>query len=373
MSNNTPYLEQNDRGVWEIRWTDQRRSMRKSTRTPIYDDAVQQLAKFLAERHDRKRVEALTVNKVLDDYDSEHVENKVVDKRRQRDVLNNLRPFFGHMIVADIKPSDAKLYERKRGEGVVGSRVAKSPGTIRRELNALVAAINHAVRAKRMKAAEVPYIPLPTPPAEKDLWLNEEELDQLLDAADDENERYPEGDRGWLFVHIAAGTASRRRAIESLRWPQVDLAARLIHFRPQGSVQTNKRRVAVPISDDLLPVLQRARLAATSDYVLHKNSSAVRRFEAVCQRAWEMTANDKFLEITPHTLRHTWATLAARAGVPLFEIAGVLGDTIATCQKNYLHHCPDHLRSAVNARARSGARGVDLRVIPGGRDPTDLA
>jgi hypothetical protein len=124
MSNNTPYLERNDRGVWEIRWTDQRRSMRKSTRTPIYDVAVQHLAKFLAERHDRKRVEALTINKVLDDYDTEHVENKVVDKRRQRDVLNNLRPFFGHMIVADIRPSDAKLYEKKRGEGVVGSRLS---------------------------------------------------------------------------------------------------------------------------------------------------------------------------------------------------------------------------------------------------------
>jgi integrase len=53
---------------------------------------------------------------------------------------------------------------------------------------------------------------------------------------------------------------------------------------------------------------------------------------------------------TPHTLRHTWATLAAQAGVPLWEIAGVLGDTLATVMKTYAHHCPDHLRGAVNFR-----------------------
>ena len=54
--------------------------------------------------------------------------------------------------------------------------------------------------------------------------------------------------------------------------------------------------------------------------------------------------------ITPHTLRHSWATQAARAGVSMWEIAGVLGDTIATVSRVYAHHSPDHLRSAVNFR-----------------------
>src|SRR5260221_7389331 len=53
---------------------------------------------------------------------------------------------------------------------------------------------------------------------------------------------------------------------------------------------------------------------------------------------------------TPRTLRHTWATLAAQAGVPLWEIAGGLGDTLATVMKNYAHHAPDHLRKAINFR-----------------------
>jgi integrase len=52
--------------------------------------------------------------------------------------------------------------------------------------------------------------------------------------------------------------------------------------------------------------------------------------------------------LTPHVCRHTWATLAARGGVDPYAIAGVLGDTLATVTANYLHHAPDHLRSAIN-------------------------
>ena len=365
MKHNTPHLEQNDRGMWEIRWTEDRRSMRKSTRTSDRTEAERALAQFLLDRHDERHgSHAMKVGDALDRYITEHVASKVVDKQRQLDIIANLRPFFGGMLVRDIRPNDVLLYGSKRADGVVGSKPARSNGTLRRELNCLIAALNHAVRAKRIAATDVPYIPLPAAPAAKDLWLTESEVEELLAAADAENAGYPLMDRGYLFVHIALATASRRRAIEKLRWDQVDLDARLIHFRPAGDRQTKKRRVPVPINDELLAVLQRARELATSEYVLHSSKSCVRRFQAVCQRAADATGNRKFLSVTPHTLRHTWATLAARAGVALYEIAGILGDDLATVQRNYLHHCPDHLRGAVNFRARNGARGSDLSAIP---------
>lgn len=372
-----PTLKKNDRGAWEIRWTENRRSMRESTRCTDYAEAEKKLAEFLGKRADGVRTATITVNEALDIYDTEHIEKKVVDKVRQRHVIDNLRPFFGFMAAPSIKPSDIELYEKKRFAGVIGSRVARSTGTTRRELNTLIAALNYVsrTRAKTLPATDVPYIPLPTAPAAKDVWLTEAECDQLLAAAAAEHARYPEGDRGYLFVHIALGTASRRKAIEQLKWSQVDLQARLIHFNPPGRVQTGKRRVAVPISDDLLPVLMEARQKAATDFVLHTSASATRRFEAICLRAYEETENEKFMEATPHTLRHTWATLAARAGVSMYEIAGVLGDTLQTVIKNYLHHCPDHLRGAVNhrSRARDGASGADLRVVSGGREQTKAA
>jgi integrase len=52
--------------------------------------------------------------------------------------------------------------------------------------------------------------------------------------------------------------------------------------------------------------------------------------------------------VTPHVLRHTAATHMARAGVPLWKIAGILGNSIAMVEKVYAKHCPDGLRDAVN-------------------------
>jgi hypothetical protein len=39
----------------------------------------------------------------------------------------------------------------------------------------------------------------------------------------------------------------------------------------------------------------------------------------------------------------------ARRGVPLYDIAGVLGNTIAMVERVYAKHSPDRLRAAVNS------------------------
>ena len=41
---------------------------------------------------------------------------------------------------------------------------------------------------------------------------------------------------------------------------------------------------------------------------------------------------------------------------PLLEIAGLLGDTIATVADTYLHHSPDHLSGIMEADSRQGGR-----------------
>lgn len=348
-----PRLERNGFGIFEIRWTENRRSMRKSTHTSSETEASSKLGEFLIARAAGAETnEPVKAGQILDDYLREHVEEgKVTDKQRQRDLARNLRQFFGDMYVKDIMPKDVTLYCKKRGDGTVGGKPAKSNGTLRRELNGLVAAINYAVRTKRLLGTDAPYIPLPQAPGAKDLWLTEEEELQFLDAAEEENKGYPLQDRGYLFAHVALGTASRRHAIETLTWTQVDFAVRRIDFTPKGRQQTAKRRVPVAISERLLPVLQKAYELRTSEYVLHAPTAITARFDAICQRAFKATGNRKFLKVTPHTLRHTWATLAARSGkVTMFDIAGVLGDSLATVQKNYLHHCPEHLRAAVNFR-----------------------
>ena len=165
--------------------------------------------------------------------------------------------------------------------------------------------------------------------------------------------------RVFRFTAIALETAARLNSIVGLRWSQVDLHAQMIRFDNDGKRQKNKRRVPVPISDRLMPVLVRAHAERTSEFVLDDSNDIRRAFNKVVEEAAQ-TIDKRLAAVTPHTLRHTWATLAARAGVDLYEIAGVLGDTLATVERNYLHHCPNHLRGAINFKT-AAARNVGVK------------
>jgi len=353
--NNGPRLDLNEAGIYEIRWTENRRSKRKTTGTSDHAAAQAALGRHLLGLAKEKKVNACNVASVLSTYQTEHVDQRVVDKDRQEDCIAVLTAGLGHLDVQQLTPASILEYRKARATGKVNGHRA-GDGTLRRELNCLIAAINHAARHRRIPQAEVPHIALPEAPPPKDLWLTEGQLDTFLEVA---SKLYP-GDRLsrlYRFVVIAAETAARKNSVVTLRWSQIDLQARLIHYQNDGNARTKKRRVPVPMSDLVFEVLSRAWAERTQDdWVLDTPYSIQHHFEMLVK-----TVGAGFDGVTPHTLRHTWATQAARAGVPLFEIAGVLGDTLATVMRVYAHHCPDHLRGAVNFRAARNASQELLR------------
>lgn len=347
MTNKTaPKLSINKAGNYEIRWTENRITRRISCQTKDKTEAERKLAVHILKS---KKPELPSVRAILSTYQREHVDVKVVDKERQADCFAVLNAGLGELDVFDLTPDVMSKYcdARKAGE-INGRKVGNS--TLRRELNCLVAAINHAAKHRRIKSSDVPHIALPDAPPPKDLWLNEAQLETFVATA----AKLYQGERMsrlYRFVVIAAETAARKTSILTLRWQQVDLSSRLINYQNDGKQRTKKRRVPVPMSDLLFDVLTRAHAERTQDeWVLDTPYSIQHHFEALVR-----TSGAGFEDVTPHTLRHTWATQAARAGVPLFEIAGVLGDNLATVMRVYAHHCPDHLRGAVNFRAARNA------------------
>lgn len=363
--NRGPRLELNEHGVYEIRWSQAGRTRRRSTGTADHGFAQKVLANFLL-LEDRERAVttrgqgALLVMDVLgdpdvpgEDYWHEHVETKVIDKESARYAVVKLIKHFGAIAVRDIGPTDVEAYVKARRAGAIGRPSVNH--TISRELSVLNAAINHAVKAKRLPKAEQPFIALPGTSEPRDVWLSEDEADRLLTAARGKGETLP---RVYLFVALALATASRKTALLEMKWDQVDFAAGIISLNPAGRAQTRKRRARVPISDELLPVLREAYSECCgSEYVLGHAGSIRTAFENAVSRAKLPPT------VTPHVLRHTWATWAAQGGTSFFEIAGVLGDTIATVQKVYAHHAPGHLRAAVNNVRPSSRAKVELRIV----------
>jgi integrase len=296
---------------------------------------------------DHKERTTLNIRKLLKDYREEHVNEQVIDIARIDHCLRPLSLEFGELFPADLTTDRIATYKRKRRNGELGRKVQDS--TIRRELVTLNAALNHARKQRRIDANLIPHIVLPPNAPARDFWLNEtEEREFMALSAQTSGERLSRIHR---FVALALDTAARRRSIEQLRWDQVDLLAGVIRYDKNGKRMKNKRRVAVPISDRLRPILERAYKERTEgcEWVLDTPHSVQHHFDRLVSAACTKIS-PKFADLTMHDLRRTWATLAARAGVNLFQVAGVLGDTVATVEKAYAHHCPDHLRSAVNFR-----------------------
>jgi integrase len=357
-------------GVWYIVWTGNSRG--RSTGERDRGLAEQVLAAFIVEsgkaRDERGK---LTVAAALNYYLDEHVHARrsdgsprVVASERLYDIrktdgtphgiIPNLAAHFGPFAVCDITDSLVSEYVTKRLTGKIAQRAGD--GTIRRELGCLIAAINHNLHAneqpRRLLADDVPRIRLPDAPQPKERVLTLEEADRLYAACT----RF-EVPRLWdtgitrveLFCRIGLNAAARRSAMLNLTVFQVNLETRQIDFNPPGTRQSKKRRPVVPISDELLPYITKVRAAAIANnctYLLGSPGAIRTSFENACDAAG-------LSGVTPHTLRHTWATWAARysrTGLweTMYGIAGVMGDTVQTVFRVYAKHHPEFLRGAVN-------------------------
>ncbi len=265
-----------------------------------------------------------TTNHCLTTYRRRHVEKEVVDKERIDYCLRPLRKFLGRRTAEKLSIMDCRYYRRRRqAQGV-------SDATIRRELSCLSAALRFCYHEQVI--GQLPELELPPSPPPKDRFLTREQADQLIAAA---------GPRARLFIQIALGTGGRPEAIDGLTWPQVDLDRRFIDFNGPDRAQTDKRRPKVPIADWLYPILAEEQRRAKTIYVLGNSSSTYTTFTTARRNAGMSWCTRK-------TLRHTWATWAAQAGVSIWKIAGVLGDKVETVERVYAHQHPDYLRDAVN-------------------------
>lgn len=311
-------------GVWYIFWSENRRSKRTSTGQKEEAAADAFLDEWLK----------LDGEEASDDLTcSDLWELKYGDKvpgDGDYYVREAVLPYFGDMLPRDVTPQVEARYKAQRN-------VAAS--TLRKELSMLRATWNHAVNKKGIPFTvnDLPDMdPLPAPSPPRDRWLRDAEVERLLAAAE-------KGSRVWAFLHIALEAPARRTAIQELTWADnIDWDIGVIHFLKPGQKQTRKRRASVPISDRLRPVLE---------YMLeHKKDPYVIGAGARINGAVHRVATAAKVEgVTPHVLRHTAATRMARAGVPLWLIAKVLGNTVEQVEKVYAKHSPEMLVDAVNA------------------------
>lgn len=335
-----PYLVKiPGRKFWHIR--DGKR--RISTGCEDQSDAILAVAEYV--KNDlQAKPKGRTVDRVDDLIaaweDERKARNPETHKAKWRYVAGTIRRHIGHLHVAAVTSETAREYATdRRAEGV-------GDATIRQELQALRSAWKIAQKSGAL-ADDAPEMELPKASEASDVFLTKEEAGRLLDACDK--------DHLYLFVRLGLSTGGRHKALLGLTWSRVDLESGLVDLRRDGPSRAEKRRSRVPVDQDVIQDLERARSKAVTRHVIEYRGAPLSSIRKAFAAAVSRSGIDK--DVTPHVLRHSSATWMAQAGVPFFEIAGFLGHSDTTMvERVYGHHHPDYMSRSKAALALNTTR-----------------
>jgi integrase len=335
-------------GVAYVHWydPDTRKVKRLSLRTTDAAEAQARYAAFLVEGEaiTKPRGGGLTVAQALDDYLKEHVNGKCAAPWRQEIAARNLRAHFGDKVLHEVDIPASRSYADARRAGRIGGdrfghRRTGSEATIRRELNTLIAAANHARRWKRLTADKMPTIELTADTSlghdDEAPYLTKKEVAALIDRAEGELRH---------FIELAYWTGARRASISELEWRQVKWEQKIILLQKPEKRATKKRQPIVPILPEMEPALHRIRDATEGQGRLFSNISFYNRFKDLAEQLGFAGRSH------PHILRHSRATHLLQDGVSIYAVARLLGDTVQTVERVYGHHSAEVLAEQLSQK-----------------------
>ena len=300
----------------------------------------------------------MTIDACLASYGEEHAVH-VAAPQTIGYAFDALARFWSGRHVSEINSSTCRAYANSR---MTKFGKPASPGTVRRELNVLQAAINYCFREGKLNSSA--KVLLPAQPSPKERWLTRQEAAWLLRAARNLNVT---GKHLADFILHGLYTGSRKGTILSMHintpsvsGGHVDTSQGLLYRKPTGKVMTKKRQGTARLPQRYLAHLRRqaknGRKYVVEDHQglrvgdIKTGWSRAVVLAGKLARAKGITIN--LSDVTPHTLKHTAITWALQKGASPWDAAGYFSTSVQTIEKVYGHHSPNHQRSAVEALNR---------------------
>jgi len=178
------------------------------------------------------------------------------------------------------------------------------------------------------------------------------------------------------MVVFAAATGLRPSELFALEWGDVDRVAGVVQIRrayANGRVKQTKTRLsrrAVPLQAIAAAALDQLRPREDGPLLFPNARGGYLDFRNFNRRHWKPV--QKTVGIEPlrdlYDLRHTYATFALRAGVPVFALSRFMGTSIAMIDLHYGHLAVDSYQHAVSLLdALALERAVDAGWTPARR------
>ena len=241
-------------------------------------------------------------------------------KASERDVLN----FFGAKTkLEDITNEDIEDWK----DDLLTRKFTKT--TINHRFSYLRKVFWFAVYKWKVPGVDVPVFPYFKLNNKKVRYLTENEERVLVESLNQEQAD---------FVKIQVDTGMRLGESINLTWEAINWEERLIHIWDSK----NNHPRSIPMTDRVYGVLARRYQEAQTRYVWEMSKYQI-------QYAFDKaTKNVGIKDVNLHTLRHTFASRLAMAGVELSRIRDLLGHTTIKTTERYAHLQPDNLRDAIN-------------------------
>ena len=225
------------------------------------------------------------------------------------------------------------------------SRDGLAPATVRRTASSIRGFYVFLVLDGHIDKLPTDDLETPPPTSYLPRVLTELEVQQLL-ATPDLTKSYGIRDRALLELMYAAGL--RASEVIALRQRNLDLTSGLVSCFGKG-----RKERTIPVGKSAISALKNyistKRLPRAHDLhlFLHQDRPLTRQFLWSIITHYAALTNLK--NVSPHTLRHSFATHLLEHGAETRDVQALLGHAHITTTTAYLHCSPDHVRNTYHA------------------------
>ncbi len=289
-------------------------------------------------------------------------------------VAKQIAQTFGRRPLVSVRPSEVQAWAAEISR-------KQSAATARHSLGVLRRVFDHAVRDGAIHRNPAAGIRLPKVQGNDPRPLTHDELWQLADHLNERRDR--------ILVLVAGYCGLRWGELAALRWSDVDIGRRTLRVArayseeaPRGEMSSVKDHQArtVPIPAIVSEELARFRAGHKPDVLVFPSANRTPLRNRNFRRDVFDDAVDALeLDITPHNLRDTAASLAIQAGASVVAVARLLGhESAATTLNHYAGLFPSDLDDVAKRLDAAAREAIELgranadQTTPGDSQEDDL-
>ena len=247
--------------------------------------------------------------------------------------LDRFSSLTGVASIGEVEPDHIEAFKQK----VIASGL--TPRTANEAISALRAVIYRAMRQKwytgQNPFASVDMLP---EPKRHPKWLTKEQIAQVLELAEIHSPN------AHLFFAMCIYAGLRKDEAINARWEWIDFDAGLLHVQDGHNWKTKTGSRTLPLHSRLRAiVLEYGPPAGGRGYLISPDKAHGKyRYRFEIRKTFAAVAQAAKIEgLTPHVLRHTFASQLAMAGVSLWKISQYLGHTSVRTTQIYAHLRPE--------------------------------